>query len=129
MLDGLNAGSWQLVAKSDEANDWFSAAYTSGRAGDFAFETSLLSPFAISFKHGNYFQLFYFGDASAVEGLAWDLRPVIGDRGPYGELSHASLWAVERSAVVIPEPSTGILMIVGLAGLGMVARRRRVGSA
>lgn len=128
LLATLGIGDWRLKAKSDApVPDPFDERYVSGRFGDFGFTPALTSPFAISFKHGNFYQLFYFAGLTDIDKLTWDLRPVIGTTGRLGELSHASLWLNDllEPNIVVPEPSTYAMMLAGLVGLGVAARRRR----
>jgi hypothetical protein len=86
---------------------------------------SINGVFVLSLKAGPRYSLFHFD----TMGEAWTALRFTTDgvsQNPQGkpqDLSHASLFTQESH--VAPEPATVVLLMSGLAGVGLIARRRR----
>ncbi len=110
---------WGVKAKSDEANSFFGAV-GSGATGTITLLNPITGTFGISLKEGSFYSA-YLWQSVALSSNSFTYTT------PNGQgLSHATLWDDEGGFVIIvPEPTSFAIMFLGLAGLGVAARRRR----
>ena len=97
-------------------------AAADGKSGTWSL--SVASGYELGFyavKGGNDFALYYV-DPTQREGI-WTTRHLLVGSDNNPEISHFS--AAPTTTTVVPEPSTAMLLGLGLLGLGAVARRRR----
>ena len=98
-----------------------------GSTGTFSFSPTLWNSFsdiAIGFKFGTGNQAdewFVYSLNSLVSSGNWTFVNVFGTGGG---LSHVNLYGIEGTTPV-PEPASVALLLLGIAGVGAAARRRR----
>lgn len=119
VIDHVNwhwSGTLGTVTSSDliESGD-----LNAGNTGTINF-ASIMGPFAIALKAGNYFNLALIDSAEEFNSLAYSTVSAPGSPG----LSHWTIYLGEETTIV-PEPTTLFLLGTGLLGMGFVVWRRR----
>ena len=80
--------------------------------------SGIASQVGIGFKQANEYGAFLL---SSLDGL-WSIE---GPGGSTNDFSHADIWYKPDGMQVIPLPASLPLLLAGLAGLGVVTRKRR----
>lgn len=109
-VDGLGGTDGALTVTSDP--------------GGLTGEWSLANPYQFGFyavKGATEFALYYVQPPQSSGD--WTTRHLLNNGGQIPQISHLS--GLTTTTTVVPEPSTAMLLGLGLLGLGAVARRRR----
>jgi hypothetical protein len=119
-----------MFAKADNSEGidlpFTNSPLPSGATGEFTFSPGLTGIFVLSLKAAHNYTLFEFDaghDTWASLYFTTNGVATNSHGNPQG-LSHASLLLIQTSETA-PEPATVILLLFGLAGVGIVAYRRR----
>lgn len=75
----------------------------------------------ITVKAANSFALYELSGAGANSGT-WTTAGILNSGGNQPGVSHISFWT---AAAAVPEPSTWLMMLLGMAGVGFSMRRKR----
>ncbi len=117
---------WTYQGKSDDAgNGPFTANPNTVSAGTLTFDSAVTGLFVIGLKASSTYSFYEFnGGTRGITSLQFSTRGTAqNSQGDAQALSHAALY-LDPPSDVVPEPSTYMMMAAGLAGLGLVARRR-----
>lgn len=128
------ASGFNLTANSYFSSDNFSAAgnpfaQNEGSRDDglINFDSAQTGSFVLGLKQGNGFSLYLFNVANisgGISSIAYDTNGV-KNNGGIG-LSHAGYFGL-NSVSAVPEPESYALLLAGLAVVGFVANRRKLG--
>jgi hypothetical protein len=89
-------------------------------SGNLLFNTPVSGVFVLSLKAASRFSLYLFDTgAESWTSLTYGTEGTSAGN----DLSHATFYA--GSTVVVPEPASAFLLLLGIMGVGFVARRRR----
>lgn len=116
---------WVFMGKSDEGDFYADENKKSGTWSLLSGALPINGPFAISFKHGNGFSVYFFENALAVTSGTFSL-PGSGRKNKVFALSHASLF-ITTKVTSIPLPAASLLFGAGLFGYGLMRRRQKSG--
>ncbi len=130
--DGLFAGfedDWDVFGKSDETGSGVTAPETTSGEFSIDFTPDSFSTFVVSLKGADYFAVYLFDltpDAlSTVDGdFTMYGRINQGNQQVFAALSHLGV-VTYGDSTVIPVPAGGLLLLSGLAGIGLLRRRRK----
>jgi len=127
LLAGGTAAGYSLVSKDDAANPLNIVTSQSGNSGTWSIDpsfwlTNIVGAIGFKFGTGNQpDEWFVFELTSGVSSGNWEFVNVFG-RG--GGLSHTNLYS-DRT-VQVPEAGSLALLGIGLAGMGLARRRKKV---
>lgn len=118
-------GSFGFAGATNDSSGVFTNDPAGSQWGTLSFAQPQVGLFVLGLKGGPSYSLYLFdGGASGLSALAFDTFGITLGNGNGGPgLAHAALF---RPAVgVVPEPGALAMMLAGLAGVGMIVRRRR----
>lgn len=101
--------------------------FTSVDGAPLSFDDPISGYFAVTLKQASYFSIYLFYASDPVESMFWDTRGVASNGGANNpdKLSHAVLYAPPSTPMTkVPEPSSILLLVAGLTGLGAATVRR-----
>ncbi len=117
---------WTYHGKSDDAGFGPFTGNPSSTTGTLTFDAPVTGLFVIGLKASNSYSFYEFnGGTVGITSLRFSTSGTAqNDHGIAQDLSHAALY-LDPPESIVPEPSTYMLMAAGLAGVGLVSRRRR----
>lgn len=126
---GTVCSVWEDGAAPGNYADAFTVTFIDSMSAEWSFDPTavtgvapaeVLFPSLIAVKGGNFYNVF--DVAGALSGTVSTLGIEVG-AGNQPDISHVSFY--DTGPAPIPLPAAGWLMLAGLGGLGLVARRRR----
>lgn len=130
----VGLGLWSYVGTTDAGRTSGPFSSVPGTVtGALTFDSPMTGFFAIALKSSTNFSIYLFdGGVGGLSGIDFTtIGTSMNRRGIAQDLSHASLYDFDAATppppvvTATPEPGTLVLMLTGLAGLGVVVRRRR----